>query len=418
MSSLDVPYWVEAINTPFLIQFGTEEEDRIADATESLGAMCKEFLDWFFEDQQDGAVDARLSRLGIKPEYWEAIKASWEREGEEEDLSLYLRFDLAIDGTTPPKLLEINGETPLLQAEMVYQWNWLEDMKRLNKVPQNSSQFNDFWDLVAAQMDFICRHYHLGDHVLSFLVDGRLEEDIEAAAQLIQIVEDRIPGQHCQLVYLQDQFDRQGNLSEKGLGLDDDGDLIDGNNQKIRFLWKMYDWSDLQNDVEAFGKTGLFAAGLLEGRTKFFEPLWKQVLSNKGALVYIYELFKDHSEYGQYLLATYFEDDLRPEVTSLMCRTHVRKPLLGLEGVATEIRDGSLTVAERESFGYGQEGFILQQYAPLPEALGYHYMVGSWLIGGLDDGKLAGFVIRGDKSQITGRYCLIIPHIISDTAVV
>jgi glutathionylspermidine synthase len=68
----------------------------------------------------------------------------------------------------------------------------------------------------------------------------------------------------------------------------------------------------------------------------------------------------------------------------------------------------------RESFGYGEEGFVIQEYTPLPTAFDYYYMVGSWLVGGLEDGKPAGFIIRGDKSQITGRHCLIIPHVVSD----
>jgi glutathionylspermidine synthase len=34
------------------------------------------------------------------------------------------------------------------------------------------------------------------------------------------------------------------------------------------------------------------------------------------------------------------------------------------------------------------------------------------------DGEAAGVIIRGDTSRITGRHCLIIPHIVSDTGLV
>ncbi len=37
-------------------------------------------------------------------------------------------------------------------------------------------------------------------------------------------------------------------------------------------------------------------------------------------------------------------------------------------------------------------------------------MLGSWAV----DGESAGIIIRGDTSLITGRHCLIIPHIVSD----
>ncbi|MEO0849656.1 MAG: glutathionylspermidine synthase family protein, partial [Cyanobacteria bacterium J06648_1] len=56
------------------------------------------------------------------------------------------------------------------------------------------------------------------------------------------------------------------------------------------------------------------------------------------------------------------------------------------------------------------DGFIVQEYVKLPEAFGYHYMIGSWEV----DGEAAGIILRGDKSLITGRNCLIIPHIVAD----
>ena len=60
--------------------------------------------------------------------------------------------------------------------------------------------------------------------------------------------------------------------------------------------------------------------------------------------------------------------------------------------------------------GYGKEGHIHQEYIELPQAFGYHYMVGSWVI----NDEPAGIILRGDTSRITGRHCLIIPHIISN----
>lgn len=45
-------------------------------------------------------------------------------------------------------------------------------------------------------------------------------------------------------------------------------------------------------------------------------------------------------------------------------------------------------------------------------------MIGSWLVGGLENGTAAGVIIRGDRHRITGRYCLIIPHIVSDQGIV
>ena len=165
------------------------------------------------------------------------------------------------------------------------------------------------------------------------------------------------------------------------------------------------------------GTTAAFAARLATGEMKIIEPLWKQVLSNKGALAMMWAQFKD-SEYRQYLLPTYLDTDNSYESTQLLLGMHVRKPMLGLEGVAVSIETGFGSIEQGESFGYGTEGFIVQEYIELPTAFGYHYAIlqrrgfanGSWAI----DGEAAGIIIRGDTSKITGRHCLIIPHIVSD----
>lgn len=422
LSDIQQKYWVEALPKPFYIQFSTQEETLLAQATETLGKMCQEYLDWFFTDQEDGIVDQRLHSLKINPAYWEAIKCSWDRT-EPEDLSLYLRFDLVMsedDGV--PKMIEINAETPLLGCEQVYQWNWLQDMRSRPEqpLPKEANQFNDFWEKVAEQLAVVINEYGIKGNIFSFLVDERLNEDKEMAAQLIQMIQDLVePEQYCQLVYLRDEFDEKGQLIQRGIGLDDEGYLVDHCNERMMYIWKIYDWSDLQNDVENFGMTDVFAKRLEIGNVKFFEPLWKQVLANKGSMVYLWQQFKGHPDYCQYLLATYFENDFSPEATRLMINPHIRKPLLGLEGVGTSLQTGlGAAVEERETLGYGKEGFIVQDYVPLPTAYGYHYMIGSWLVGGLENGEAAGIILRGDTNRITGRYCLIIPHIVSDQEIV
>jgi len=405
-------YWIEALDTPFAIQFDTEEEENISDATESISEMCIEYLDWFF-DGTDEEVNGRLSLLKINRAYWEAIKLSWVRQ-DPEDLALASRFDLSVNNGTI-KLLEINGETPLLGAEMVYQWNWLQDYLRNQhrlgiKLPENSTQFNEYWELIAGQWRTIAREYDLVNTGISFLVDENLEEDLEMALQLIQIIKEEVDSNiHMQVVYLRGLKDDNGIEIQRGLGLDAKGYFVDHDNDIIQNLWKMYDWSDIQNDMEANGSTNLLASHLEKGITKVIEPLWKQVLSNKGSLALMWNLFKD-DERSEYLLETYFDHDVSEEATRLLLDMHVRKPMLGLEGVAISIETGYGSIEEKESFGYGNEGFIIQEYTELPEAFGYHYMLGSWEV----DGQAAGFAIRGDKSRITGRHCLIIPHIISD----
>jgi glutathionylspermidine synthase len=407
-------YWVEALPEPFAIQFRADEETAIATATEKLWEMCVAFLDRFFTEDEAGDVDRRLAQLKIPAAYWEAIIRSWDRTVPVEDLSLCTRFDLAVTESGQIKLLEINGETPLLGAETVYQWNWYVDYKRNHQnsqypLPSDANQFNEFWDRIAGQWRRIVADYNLKQTGISFLVDENLEEDLEMAMQLIQILHDDVdPNIYVQIVYLRGLQDEDGTEAQRGLGLDADGYFVDHVNQRIPVLWKMYDWSDMQNDVANNGTTYVLARQLESGAMKVLEPLWKQVLSNKGALAMMWEQFKDTPD-RQYLLATYFDRDISVEATGLIMGMHVRKPMLGLEGVGTSIDTGVGTLESRDSMGYGQEGFVIQEYIELPQAFGYHYTIGSWVV----DGEAAGVIIRGDTSRITGRHCLIIPHIVS-----
>jgi glutathionylspermidine synthase len=408
-------YWVEALPQPFAIQFHTTEETAIAMATEKLWEMCVAFLDRFFTEDNAGEVDRRLAQLKIPAEYWQAIKLSWDRTTPVEDLALSTRFDLAVTVGGEIKLLEINGETPLLGAETIYQWNWYVDYKRNHQnsqypLPSDANQFNEFWDRMARQWRRIVADYDLKQTGISFLVDETLEEDLEMAMQLIQILHDEVdPNIYVQIVYLRGLKDDDGREAQRGLGLDEDGHFIDHVNQRIPVLWKMYDWSDIQNDMVNNDSTAALVRQLESGAVKILEPLWKQVLSNKGAMVMMWEQFKDTPD-RQYLLPTYFEQDISIEATQLVLGMHVKKPMLGLEGVGASIETGIGALEQRDSLGYGREGAIIQGYIELPQAFGYHYTIGSWVI----DGEAAGVIIRGDTSMITGRHCLIIPHIISD----
>jgi glutathionylspermidine synthase len=415
LSDLGQQYWVEALPQPFAIQFTPTEETVIAEATEALWAMCVEFLDWFFDPKDDAEINNRLALLKIRPEYWQALKNSWHRTDPVEDLTLATRFDLVVTEDGRIKLIEINGETPLLGAETVYQWNWLVDYQRNHSqsaypLPQNASQFNEYWERTAGQWRRIREEYNLQKTGISFLVDEQLEEDAEMAMQLIQILHDEVDANiYTQLVYLRGLKDDRGQEIQRGLGLDEEGYFIDQVNERIPILWKIYDWSDLQNDMANAGCSDAFAKQLAIGEMKVIEPLWKQILSNKGAIALMWQQFQD-SDYAQYLLPTYFDHDLSPEATQLLLNLHVKKPLLGMEGMGTSIELGGGSLETREMLGYGAEGFILQEYIELPQAFDYYYVVGSWVI----DDTAAGIILRGDRQRITGRHCLIIPHIVAE----
>src|ERR1051325_7116151 len=105
--------------------------------------MCLEAVDRLVEDGD-------FHRLNIPEAFWPWVAASWRRR----DPDLYGRFDLAFDGSSPPKLLEYNADTPtaLLEAAVV-QWYWLE------KVKSGRDQFNSLHEkLIAAWAQLRRRH--------------------------------------------------------------------------------------------------------------------------------------------------------------------------------------------------------------------------------------------------------------------
>ena len=429
----ELRYWTEALETPYAVQFSVGEEEALIDATEALWEMSCEFLDRFFTEETPGAVGARLTRLGILPEYHQAIANSWDRE-EPEDLELATRFDFALRNdvvgdvsgqTLTIKLFEINGETPLLGAETVYQWNWFCHYRRLftfgNKaLPKDAYQHNEYWEKIANRFRVLAAALDFKGRGVSFLVDENLEEDAEMAMQLIQILHDEVdPDIYTQIITLRDNYDENGEMINRGIGLDSEGYIVDGQNDRIPILWKMYDWQNIQADMANDGSTAALVSRLEQEDMSdqvIIEPLWKQVLSNKGAMAYMWQWFGEHPTYGQHLLPTYFEDDISLEATRLAVGLHIRKPIIGHEGVGVVIADPSLGQIEaKPSFGYGKEGYILQEFFELPVAefgsQRQHYMVGAWSV----DGEAAGIIIRGDSSRITGRYCTIIPHFVAGT---
>src|SRR5258705_359253 len=145
---------------------------------------------------------------------------------------------------------------------------------------------------------------------------------------------------------------------------------------------------------------GAFGGRLADAPTRWIEPRWKAILSNKGILPLLWEMFPGHPN----LLPAFFEDD--PNAAQL-CASFVRKPLYSREGANVALVSGGVTVVEQEG-PYGAEGFIRQALAPLPNFSGQYPVVGSWLI----DHTPCGLSIREDENPITGNASRFLPHAI------
>jgi glutathionylspermidine synthase len=354
-------YWDERAYYAFTLD---QIEGQIEEPTAEIDAMCLELVGSAIEDEHT------LRRLKIPDAFWPLISESWHRD----DASLYGRLDLAFDGRGPAKLLEYNADTPTSIFETaVFQWTWLEQAIERQIIPSRADQFNSIHERLIEAWKKLGegRHLHLA---------GMTESTEDAGT----------------LAYLEDTAGQAGlattSIDIEDIGWRDDGGFVDLDDREIELVFKLYPWEWMFRD--AFGER------LIKAPAHWIEPPWKAVLSNKGILALLWEMFPDHPN----LLPAYFEDD--PNAARLGA-SFVRKPLYSREGANIALIREGVTLVEQEG-PYGEEGFVRQALAPLPNFSGQYPVLGSWLI----DHTACGLSIREDENPITGNTSRFLPHAI------
>jgi glutathionylspermidine synthase len=358
-------YWDESACYEFTL---AQIERDLEDPTTELVALCRELVGRAVGDER------MLARLRIPEHGWDLIAESWKRG----DQTLYGRFDLAYDGRGPARLLEYNADTPtsLFEAS-VFQWVWLEDMIERRKLARGSDQFNSIHEALIERLKALRGSRWAGRHLhLSCMMDS---------------VEDR-----GFISYLTDCAGQAGFecsvLSIEEIGVRDKGPFLDRDNNAISLLFKLYPWEWLLD--EPFGRLPPMRT------TRFIEPPWKLILSNKAILPLLWEMAPGHPN----LLAAYFDDD--PRRAELGPR-FARKPFYSREGANIVLVDGD-SVIDRDAGPYGYGGFVRQALADIPAFDGNYPVVGSWVIGE----AACGIGIREDRSRITKNTSRFVPHVI------
>ena len=173
---------------------------------------------------------------------------------------------------------------------------------------------------------------------------------------------------------------------------DDGGGFVDLDGHDIALAFKLYPWEWMFHDT--------FGAKLANAPTQWLEPPWKAILSNKGILPLLWQMFEGHPN----LLPAYFEDD--PKAAGLG-PSFVRKPIYSREGANVSLVSDGVAVSEQDG-PYGAEGFIRQALAPLPDFGGVFPVIGSWLVAHAP----CGLSIREDATPITGNRSRFLPHAI------
>jgi glutathionylspermidine synthase len=355
-------YWDERAYYAFTLD---EIERQIEQPSGEIDAMCLELIAHAIEDE------GCLRRLKIPEASWPLISESWHRD----QASLYGRLDLSFDGNGPAKLLEYNADTPTSIFEAaVFQWTWLEQAIERRIIPPRADQFNSIHERLIEAWRKIGegRHLHLA---------GTIENEEDAGT----------------LAYLEDTA-RQAGLATTLIDIEDiglreaDGSFVDLDDRAIELAFKLYPWEWMFQDA--------FGARLIKAPTRWIEPPWKAILSNKGILPLLWEMFPDHPN----LLPAYFEDD--PNAARLGA-SFVRKPLFSREGANVALVREGVKLAEQEG-PYGAEGFVRQALAPLSRFSGQYPVLGSWLV----DHIPCGLSIREDENPITGNSSRFLPHAI------
>jgi glutathionylspermidine synthase len=348
------PYWTEDV----CYRFTAAQIETIERATNELHERCLEAVQHVIDER-------RFAELRIPDDAVPLIRASWDAEPP----SVYGRFDLAYDGVSPPKMLEYNADTPtsLLEASVI-QWDWLQ------AVHPGADQFNSLHERLIAYWQSVRDELP---------VSGRLGPSVHFAS--IDDLEDGMTA-----AYLADTAAQAG-LTVKLLAMEDIGwdprarEFCDREDLRVDTLFKLYPWEWLAHEP--------FFENLRVAKTLVIEPAWKMVLSNKGILPILWELFPGHGN----LLPAYFD------APNGMFE-YVKKPLLSREGANITVH----TMKEHiESTGeYGAEGFVFQELAPIPEFDGRRPVIGSWVIGQ----EAGGMGIRESDGWVTGNTSRFVPH--------
>ena len=347
----DGPYWDESA----CYELTADEVDALETAANALHPLCIEAAEAVIKNDW-------WTRLGIPAAAVSSILNSWERD----DFSLYGRFDFCFDGSSPPKLLEYNADTPTALVEAsVAQWFWLQETHAA------ADQFNSIHErFIAAWRRWAGMTMHFSS----------IKEH---------------PEDEMTVLYLRDTCEQAG-VKTKAVFIEDIGwdaqrrCFVDLDCAPIERCFKLYPWEWLWHEE--------FGVHLAAAPIQFIEPAWKMLLSNKGLLPILWELFPEHPN----LLPAY-------EHAGPLGDRYIRKPKLSREGSNVTLVEGGVVV--EETLGdYGEEGHVYQALATVPEFDGHHPVFGVWVV----DHEAAGLGIREDTRRITGNLSRFVPHFFAD----
>jgi glutathionylspermidine synthase len=299
---------------------------------------------------------------GFSPLMWEWIEHSWHRD----DRSIYGRFDLVYDGVDPEScgVYELNAQTPVMLYESVIQAQWVQEFVRID------AQWNELHEALVSAWSYLARQ---GLAEVHFICD-------------LSEIEDAVT-----TYYLQETAQAGGiETFDKVIALEDAlldfGKLVDPDNLPIEAAFILHPWEVALEQVK--GDTEYLAAAK---QVRWFEPVWRMVLSSKV----IFHVMTEQGSQHPYLLPTYLQPPKEP---------YVKKPSLGRGGSSISYSQGP------QARIHAYDHYVYQAFQPLPNLQGCFPQLGVWLVG--DD--LVGLCVREADDLTITETSRFVPHVIAD----
>lgn len=305
--------------------------------------------------------DGLWYRFGISKDQVPFITRSWE----EDDLSLYGRFDLVMNEKGEFKLLEFNADTPtsLFEASIV-QWQWKEDVFPF------SDQMNSIHESLVQSWKDIHESYKYNRYDFGCIMD--IDEELTTTSYILSTAQEA--GLDTSLVDMR-KIVRNNESFYLPTG------------EVINCMFKLYPWEDMMEEE--------FGWYLPNTEMIWIEPSWKLLMSDKESLVLLHEMYPE----CDFLLPTY--------ESSKYLKDYCIKPRHGREGQNVKlIRRGE--ILESSNGNYSSDEVVYQELVSIKSFDGRYPVIGSWVIGG----EASGIGIRETSTLITDNMSNFIPHII------
>ena len=343
------PYWDESA----AYQLSSFEVDQLELAANTLHEMCLDLV--------QEVIDQRMFGLFLIPkEFEEMVIRSWQ----EQEPSIYGRFDLAYDGVGAAEAAGVQRRHADGPARGVDRPVAMAQGHRRTRRP-------------------VQQHPRAADRGLAGAARaGRRPDPLRRRWKGSRgLHHRRVPARHGHPGRVRHGL--PGRRADR-LGPNGTRTFVDRSGRPIHRLFKLYPWEWIIR--EEFGQN------VLQSPTRWVEPAWKMILSCKSILPMLYER---HPE-SPYLLPASFEP---------LEGNYVRKPVHAREGAnITVVINGQTRIATDGVYTDGPS--VYQALAPMKAHDGRYPVFGTWIVNGV----ACGLGIREDATMVTQNTSRFVPH--------